>query len=195
MSDRITDSETFRELLSYDPDNGEFKWKERQGNNSWNARWANKPAFIHKDYGDYLRASIMGRFYSAHRVAWSIFYGCEAPDFIDHIDGDRQNNRIMNLRKTDFVGNSKNRGVRSDNTSGRTGVHMTKSGTYKVRIFANGKDNHVGTFKLFQDAVEARRKAEKDNGFFEGHGERIGTPWKRSATTYGLTAEDVFKGE
>jgi hypothetical protein len=177
-------AETFRDILDYDPETGLFVWKARDERHvnkksmkQWNSRWARKPAFIHSDYGAYLRASIFGVFYSAHRVAWAIVHGDPVPEYLDHIDGDRQNNRISNLRPTDKVENSKNRGIRSDNTTGRTGIHKTKCGTYKVRIFVFGRDTYLGTFKKFEDAVAARKEAERAYGFSEGHGERQGIAW------------------
>jgi hypothetical protein len=184
----IVSAEILRELLDYNPDTGNFIWKERTEKHgsgrairSWNARYAGRPAFVHFDYGNYLRASIFGRFHSAHRVAWAIINGDPVPDFLDHIDGDRRNNRIHNLRPVSKAENSRNRGLRSDNTSGRSGIYVTKSGTFKARIFANGRDQHLGTFKEFEEAAAARKQAEERFGFFEGHGERQGTAWKAGA--------------
>lgn len=182
---KVVSAETFRELLDYDENTGLFTWKSRDKRHislkclkQWNTRWAGNPAFIHSDYGGYLRASIFGTFFSAHRVAWAMVYGDPVPDFLDHIDGDRQNNRISNLRPASKAENSKNRGVRSDNTTGRTGIHRTKCGTYKVRIFVFGRDTYIGTFKKFDDAVSARQNAERFYGFSDGHGERRGISWK-----------------
>jgi hypothetical protein len=165
--------------LDYDPETGLFVWKKRTEKhidarwmNVWNARYAGKPAFIHCCYGLYLRASIFSKFYSAHRVAWAIVYGDPVPEVLDHIDGDRQNNRISNLRPASSSENSKNRGIRCDNTSGRTGIHLTRAGSFKVRIFVNGRDTYLGTFRNIGDAIVARQNAEKRFGFSEGHGER-----------------------
>lgn len=172
-------AEILREILDYDPDTGHFVWKERNESHvhpkwvkCWNSRFAGKPAFIHHDYGLYLRASIFGTFYPAHRIAWAMVHGDPVPPILDHIDGDRQNNRISNLRPSDDAENSKNRGIRVDNTSGRTGIHLMRSGAYKARIFVGGRDTSLGTFRDFEEAVRARQAAEKKYGFYAGHGER-----------------------
>ena len=71
----------------------------------------------------------------AHRVIYEMFFG-EIPSgkFIDHIDGDRKNNSIHNLRLVDRAGNSRNHKTRSTNTSGFTGVTLRYShnGTYPM---------------------------------------------------------------
>ena len=65
--------------------------------------------------------------YLAHRVAWLLYYRVDPGDMqIDHIDGNRENNVISNLRLVSHGDNMKNQRKRSDNTSGITGVHWHK---------------------------------------------------------------------
>lgn len=185
--------EILRDLFEYNPETGEFCWKYRDrkyfaNKNSyggWNTLYAGKPAFIHKDYGGYLRASIFAKFMSAHRVAWAIHYGDFAKE-IDHIDGDRTNNRISNLRSVTRSENCRNRGVRSDNSSGRVGVYWAKNmSKWRARITLHGKETRLGSFENYEDAVAAREDAEKRMGFHENHGKRL---------AHGVTPEEIMNG-
>jgi len=174
--------ELLKKLFDYNAETGLFFWRYRDRElfasvssfKGWNKRYAGKQAFIHKDYGGYLRASIFGKFSSAHRAAWAIFYG-ENTSEIDHIDGDRENNSIANLRAVTRSENCRNRGVRSDNTSGRVGVYWhLNANRWRARITVHGKETRLGSFKTFEEAVQAREKAEREMGFHENHGMRLG---------------------
>lgn len=81
---------------------------------------------------------------------------------VDHIDGDVTNNRFDNLRIVTEQQNSMNKAIQKSNTSGVKGVHMVKrSGKWQARISYKGERIVLGTFEKFEDAVEARRKAEE----------------------------------
>lgn len=185
--------EILRDLFEYNSETGEFIWKRRHQKyfsnknayGSWNTLYAGKPAFIHKDFGGYLRASIFSKFMSAHRVAWAIYYGDFTKE-IDHIDGDRMNNRISNLRAVTRSENCRNRGIRSDNTSGRVGVYWAENiKKWRARITVHGQETRLGSFEKFEDAVSAREAAEKVMGFHENHGKRLG---------FGVTPEEIMNG-
>jgi len=71
---------------------------------------------------------------------------------VDHIDRDRHNNDLTNLRWVTHLENCQNRGMQCNNTSGETGVRLTKRGTFQVRIMSNGKTRYK-TFKTKPEAI------------------------------------------
>lgn len=90
---------------------------------------------------------------------------------IDHENHIRNDNRIENLRLVSSKGNKKNTTRRCDNTSGVTGVHWFKRECkWKVQIKVDGKQRHLGLFDNLDDAVAARKAAERQYGFHENHG-------------------------
>ncbi|TDH35693.1 HNH endonuclease [Pseudohoeflea suaedae] len=103
---------------------------------------------------------ISGKRYPAHRLAWKIMTGRDPGEVVDHIDGDRKNNKFSNLRDANLVGNSHNSALSSRNTSGVKGVSFHKrSGLYQCQIMANGKYTSVGYFKDAQAAEKAANAA------------------------------------
>lgn len=81
---------------------------------------------------------------------------------VDHINNERNDNRLCNLRKCDSLQNSFNSVLRSDNKTGYTGVFRNyKTNKYNVSINFNKTKIHLGTFDNFDDAVKARKEAEK----------------------------------
>lgn len=131
----------------------------------WNSRFAGKPALCTLAHNGYMYGAIFGENWSTHRIAWLHQTG-EVPREIDHINGDRADNRFSNLREVDRVDNCKNL-RRRNNLSGATGVSWhVKGKSWAVKI---GK-KHVGLYKDFDDAVAARKAAEVANGYHPNHG-------------------------
>ncbi len=90
---------------------------------------------------------------------------------IDHINGDRTDNRICNLRDVTSAGNSCNRRRQDRNTSGVTGVAWDKRASrWQARIGLNGKQKYLGYFDSLDEAVAARKAAELELGFHPNHG-------------------------
>ena len=90
---------------------------------------------------------------------------------IDHIDHDRQNNKIANLRIVTKQENSKNQSLRRTNTSGVNGVSwFARDGTWQVQITINGKNTGLGRFAKLEDAIAARANADRLHGFHANHG-------------------------
>lgn len=82
--------------------------------------------------------------------------------YVDHIDGDRLNNRSRNLREASTNQNSMNKSRRSNNSSGRTGVHWANENQkWCAMIGFDGKHINLGYFDTFEDAVQARQQAEE----------------------------------
>lgn len=172
--------ETLRELVAYDPETGKFTWRERTEKhfpdenvrNGFNTRYANQPAFITKCTHGYMRARIFTQFLKAHRVAWAITHG-EWPDHIDHINGDRADNRLCNLRSVTKAENAKNLRMNAKNKSGVTGVYWAKVGHWRASIRVNGKTHILKSTSSFEEAVKARKAAEIKFGFHPNHGKLL----------------------
>ena len=90
--------------------------------------------------------------YYVHRVAWWFIFG-EMPDMIDHIDRDRQNNCISNLRLTTYKDNSQNLSMDKRNISGYTGITWNKKAKMWI---VNKADKYLGCFKNIEDAIKCR---------------------------------------
>lgn len=168
---KLPELNILNECFNHDRETGILIWKVRplhhfknsHGMNSWNARLANKRAG-NLTNSNCVCVSIDFVSYLVHRIIWKMYYGEDPKELIDHIDGDRSNNRIENLREATRSQNNKNlTGLKSNNTSGCTGVHFhTRFGKWVARISILGKHKHLGYFDNKEDAIEARIKAAKE---------------------------------
>jgi hypothetical protein len=111
----------------------------------------------------YKRVRFEGEDYYAHRVIWKLFYKEEPPEIIDHINLDKLDNRISNLREICAFGSQQNQGIPVNNTTGFKGVYQPDhlKGKYRSMITANGRTCSLGVFDNFQDARNARSEAER----------------------------------
>jgi hypothetical protein len=132
-------SERLRELLHYEPDIGTWTWLK-----SGNGRRANLVAGRIDFYG-YRNIGIEGRPYKAHRLAWFYVTGAWPKGELDHINGDKGDNRWANLREANRSQNEANKLVRSNNTSGFKGVSWSRD-LRKWRAYISGKQIHLGCF-------------------------------------------------
>lgn len=174
----LTDYEYAHKRLSYDPDTGIFRWKEagpeffmtQRAFKTWNGRYAGTEAG-NLDVTGYSRIGFRGKLPLAHRLAW-LMVKCVWPErFLDHIDGDKTNNRILNLREVDGFQNQRNCPKRKDNSSGVTGVSFKKkSGKWAANISLDGKQRHLGYFNTKEDAIAVRKAAERTHGYHKNHG-------------------------
>jgi len=142
-----------RERLSYDPLTGELRWRSHKWLPSLVGRIAG-----HVRGTGYQFVTIHQIGYMAHRIAWAIHYG-EDPGLaeVDHIDGNRSNNRIANLRLVSQDQNAQNRGAYRNNQSGYPGVRWKAArGKYVARVVVNRVDHHVGYFTDPAAAFAAR---------------------------------------
>lgn len=171
MVARLPSRSRLRELLTYDEETGKLYWKPRpDARSSWNTRYAGKEAFTAMHNAGYKVGSIDDKMYLAHRVIWKMVTG-EDPDDIDHIDGDRTQNQISNLRSVTRAENLRNKKLEPSNTSGVMGVSwepaLEKWGAY---INVDNKRHRLGYYKEFDEAVMARQASEIEFGFHENHG-------------------------
>lgn len=177
MLRKLPSPETLRKLLRYDPDTGKLYWLERneswfpdeRAKKIWNTRFAGKEAFTADSHG-YKQGSVLGVRCEAHVIIWSMVYG-ELPDQIDHVDRDKSNNRLSNLRDGSNGANNRNLPRFRTNTSGVTGVTWNKGrGRWQAQIHHIGECVYLGLFPFKFDAILARLLAEKKFGFHPNHG-------------------------
>ena len=150
--------------LTYQPETGLFL-------RNLNTRWTkvDDVAGTRSEKG-YILISIKSKTYRAHRLAWFLTFGFW-PNQIDHINGKKDDNRIVNLRDVDNEENHKNMKANSSNTSGRTGVWLdNRNGTWVAEIRHNKKKVYLGAFINKIDAFAARDKAELKYNYHKNHG-------------------------
>ena len=152
-------AERLRELLDYDPDTGEFRWKVRRGPKSAGSiagRLWWRAADDHRCW----RINVCGEEHRAHRLAWLWMTGNWPLEDIDHADGNGVNNQWQNLRLATASQNNANRRVYKSNELGVKGVRRrTNSCKYEARIRVNGKLIYLGLFKKKDEAAAAYKKA------------------------------------
>lgn len=156
--------ERIRQLLIYSPDTGEFTYRVRTGNKA-----AGKRAGYLGNKG-YWKLNIDGREYMAHRVAWAAFYGCWPRDSIDHIDGQRSNNRIANLRECVPHENMQNLAKLKRRKGGDLPTGVTwkpKVKRFHAKITLRRKCYHLGYYATAEEASFAYTEAKKKLHQFE----------------------------
>ena len=119
----------------------------------------------------YAVLTLNGRHLRAHRVIWALAYGAWPDGALDHVNGDRADNRLSNLRLGSGGINQRNAARSKRSSTGRTGVswHKRKELWYAY-INRHGHRVSLGYFLLFDDAVAARAKAEATYGYSSRHG-------------------------
>jgi hypothetical protein len=98
--------------------------------------------------------AMYGEGHLAHRIVWLIATGEWPETFIDHIDGNRSNNRLENLRLADIWDNNRNSKKPTTNTSGIKGVGY-RNGRWRAYITVNDRQIHIGVFDEKEDAAAA----------------------------------------
>lgn len=161
---------------------GRLKWRKRyegmqaagktlsrHGANIFNGK------FLHTSVGSvgpngYLQIGFLGYDLLAHRVIWTMRFGAWPDRKVDHINGDRLDNRLVNLRLVDDTDHTRNMARPRHNTSGHVGVRKTSSGRWQAYICVADRQRHIGVYSSFGEAVAARKAAERANSFHENHG-------------------------
>ena len=139
-----------RSAIDYEPNSGLF-FRKKTGVIA---------GCIDKSNG-YKKIQVKGTIYRAHRLAWLYVYG-EFPEInLDHINGDRSDNRISNLRMATALENAQNRKTHSNNKSGFAGVSFHKSsGLWRSQLAVDGVKKYVGYFKCIEQAKSAYKSAK-----------------------------------
>ncbi|NBS70129.1 hypothetical protein EBT31_14640 [bacterium] len=164
----------FEKIITYDPATGKACWAVTRGPR---AKVGEEIGSVTRD--GYLRVKIEKRMYFVHRLIWRLSYGDWPTHEIDHLDGNRLNNKLSNLRDVPKTLNLRNSRRRIDNISGTTGVHEVYNPTkYWVAQWRDGKRKNkwfsvpkYGDEKAKQLAIEYRAARIKELGAYtERHG-------------------------
>lgn len=148
----ILTQERLRDLLHYAPDTGAFTWRVDR---SPRVKAGDMPRSPTKS--GYLRAGIDGQLHYLHRLAWLYVHGVWPAGVIDHINGNRADNRLENLRDVVHATNMQNlKRARSDNQTGLLGVYRRKdTGRYSANIKTPQGKRSLGCFDTPQEAHAA----------------------------------------
>jgi hypothetical protein len=151
-------AERLRELLHYDTETGIFTWIV-----STSVRVQVGDIAGCKNNEGYLQIKIDKRNHRAHRLAWLHTFGSWPTGQIDHINGQRSDNRIANLRSVTHSVNQQNRkfAQRSNKSTGLMGVSRYGNG-FRARIKLDGKSRNIGTFDTPELANAAYLSAKRD---------------------------------
>ena len=161
----LPSKEVLRQLFSYNPETGLLTWRKRTSSRNYAGKEAGTP-----HVAGYRVVMVNGVRYLTHRLIWKLVTGKD-PVEIDHVDGNRANNRLINLRAVTRAENSKNMKRSERNSSGVTGVYFSnRLGKYIAEITAGGKYYYLGLFYTAEAAVAARKAAELELNFHKNHG-------------------------
>lgn len=175
MIDRLNcnavDPQRLREAISYDAETGKMRWMVRPiwhfadaGKPAaarmamWNGKYAGRAALTSRDPRGYYLGRFDGKNLWAHRAAWVLHYGQWPDAAIDHINRDKGDNRIANLRLTDHSANAIN--SRQSDGDGRS-VARNASGSWRVVIRRCGQIVFTKSFATRSEAIDARNEAER----------------------------------
>ncbi len=150
MENKLT-QKLVRKLFKYD--DGNLFWKIIKGKRTIDIVGTNNGK-------GYLRVWIGKKQYYIHRIIWLYHYGYNTENHIDHIDQNKLNNRIENLREVSQQCNMRNSKLACNNTSGIKGVNF-HANKWRAKIAVNKKHYYLGIFNDFDDAVCARLAAEQ----------------------------------
>jgi hypothetical protein len=153
-----------RKRLSYSRSNGVFTWKDGQHAGA---------VAGHVISNGYRQIKLYGRSYYAHRLAWLWCHKEWPAADIDHKNGLRDDNRILNLREATRSENLRNQRLSPRNTSGKMGVYWSNSAKrWVAEMNLRSGRLRLGRFKSYDEAANARAQAERKHGFDVTHGKR-----------------------
>jgi hypothetical protein len=165
----VITQEQVKELFNYDPGTGVLTRKIRT---SQCVQIGDIAGCVNA--GGYLVVGINSKLYQNHRIAFLHHHGY-LPKFLDHINGDGSDNRIINLRECAISQNNQNAKLRSDNTSGIKGVSWDEARKkWMAQLSIDGKNQYLGRFKKLSKAESAVKIARKKyHGEFANHGAKL----------------------
>jgi hypothetical protein len=152
MTTQILNQARLKALFNYNPDTGVFIRRMANG------RLRVVGSLNHDGYVIFY---VDNRRYLAHRLVWLYVHGGWPENEIDHINRDKADNRIINLRQVTRSEQCQNKDTQSNNTSGVTGVSWHKNGKkWRAHIKLKGIRYNLGSFCDINEAIKARKQAE-----------------------------------
>ena len=149
-------SDQLREAVDYCPESGQFKWRISRGPVRVGAVAGTK----RKD--GYVHIGLYGKNYLGHRLAWLHVYGDLPSVEVDHINRNRGDNRILNLRLVTRSENAQNGSHRKNNSSGYRGVTFNRANSVWIaQIMKDKKGVYLGSFTSAEDAHQAYLSAAR----------------------------------
>lgn len=152
------------DVIEYDPDTGLFRWKKRPSARCAEG-WFSGGCLGKKGY---LGFRVFYERYYAHRLAWALHSGSLSESVeIDHINGNKADNRIINLRVASPSQNQHNKNKYLNNKSGLKGICLdARSGKWRAKFNCDGVRYELGLFEMIEEAktalIAARSKAHGD---------------------------------
>ena len=132
--------------INYNGDTGKIEHKFRKNSNG------------SIDHYGYLILKIKGKQWKAHRLAWAKFYNKPPHGVIDHINGNKLDNRIVNLRDVNQSVNVKNTIKKPNKDTGFIGIHLTKNTAGLLAKYTTKYNNKVYRFRDIEDAKNFRKE-------------------------------------
>lgn len=162
MSRPLVTAEEARHWLVYEPETGVVRWaRNRKGG----PRAGDIAGNVRKD--GYLGIGLCMKDYLLHRVIWLMVHGVWPEHFIDHINCNKSDNRLCNLREATKSENGRNRGPQRNNKSGFKGVCFDQhKGKWLATIKTPDKQHRLGHYRNVKDAAAAYVKATELHGEF-----------------------------
>ena len=151
------------QFVTYEPETGIFRWKFAI---NYSIKPGDQAGSVDAKSG-YRRIMIDGERCLEHRLAWLYVNGEHPAGYLDHVNGDRTDNRIANLRPASKIENGWNRANNNNNTSGQRGVYRIKAGRkkdlvrYKAIVSVGGRRVTLGQYETEAEAVAAYGAAAK----------------------------------
>lgn len=165
----VMTQELLRRFTHYDPHTGVFKRTHAMTNNHKIVEKEFIPQSITKQ--GYRQINMFKRPYLVHRLVFLYMNGEMPKNEVDHINGDRLDNRWCNLRVVTTSGNRANMGVSLNNKSGVRGVYWyPRYQKWEVTISRNKKHYYLGRYEDIDEAIRVRKEAEEYYGFHPNHG-------------------------
>lgn len=169
---------TLREALTHNHQTGFFTWLERpvwhfkndarwsahQCQKRWNERYAGEPAFQQLNKNGYLYGTIDGAKLLSHRTAMAMSLGYWPTETVDHINGNRTDNRLSNLRLATRQEQARNTSSAKSGTSNFLGVSWRANrNKWRAVIFIDGRQKSLGAFDVEEDAARAYDDAAREH--------------------------------
>jgi HNH endonuclease/AP2 domain len=153
------DAARLRELFAYDEESGRLIWRVKRRGSVGIEPGVTAGAVNTQGY---VSVGVDGKRQLAHRIIWCLLFGVEPPHDIDHINGNRADNRRANLRMATRAQNRQNTRLSKNNSSGVQGVTWDpERSKWATQIMVDRKNKHLGRYETLEEAALVRRLAEE----------------------------------